>query len=70
MRLELDIPDQLFDRPFLQGSITIPKDAVSAPVIDASIVDNVQEVIKQQTGVEVRLNVISPSEEQAPTSDE
>lgn len=62
MRIQIEIPDEVFDKPQFQASIKVPKDAVSAPVISAEIVDNVEEIIKQQTGFEVKLNLIEPEE--------
>jgi hypothetical protein len=62
LRLNLELPDELFTKPRLEATIAIPKDAVSAPVIEAEVVDNVEQIIKQQTGFEVRLQVIPPEE--------
>ena len=57
IRVDLSVPDELFKKPMLQASITMPKDAVSAPVIDADIVDNIQETISKQLGVELTISV-------------
>lgn len=58
MKLEFDIPDALFDRPQLQASITVPADAVSGPTIEADVVDNIQEEISKQLGVDLQISVI------------
>ena len=63
MRIQVEIPDEVFDKPQFQASIKVPKDAVSAPVISAEIVDNVEEIIKTQTGFDVKLNLIEPEED-------
>lgn len=55
IKLEVEIPDEIFDKPALQAKVTVPKEAVSKPVIEASVIDNVEEIIKQNTGFEVKL---------------
>lgn len=58
LKLDIELPDELFSKPRLEATIKVPKDAVSAPVIEAGVIDNVQEIIKQNTGFEVRLNMV------------
>lgn len=54
----LDLPDSLWDEPQLEATITVPDDKVSAPVIDAEVMDNIQEVLSQQLGVSLEISVI------------
>jgi hypothetical protein len=63
VKVSLEIPDAIFDKPTLQANITIPAEAVSKPVINAEVIDNVQEVIKQNTGFNVKLEVVDKDEE-------
>lgn len=58
MKLSLNLPGSLFERPQLQASITIPEDSVSAPVIDAKTLDNVREVLAQQTGMDITVRLV------------
>lgn len=58
VKLDLELPDELFAKPRLEAKIAVPKEAVSAPVISAEVIDNVQDIIKQSTGFEVRLNLV------------
>jgi len=58
VKVELTLPDEIFTKPAFQASITVPKEAVSQPVIEASVIDNVQKIIKQNTGFEVKLQVV------------
>lgn len=62
VKINLQVPDELFSKPRLEASITVPKEAVSSPVIEAEVIDNIQDIIKQNTGFEVRLNLV-PVEE-------
>lgn len=63
VKVTLDIPDAIFDKPALEAKITIPEEAVSKPVISAEVIDNVQEIIKQNTGFEVKLEIVNANEE-------
>lgn len=54
----LEIPDALFQKPQLQASITVPADAVSAPVIEATVMDNIREIASQELGVDLQISMI------------
>lgn len=64
IKVALEIPDAVFDKPSLEAKIVIPKEAVSKPVIEAQVIDNVEQIIKQNTGFEVKLEVIEPKDEE------
>lgn len=64
IKLSLEVPDAIFDKPALEAKITIPEEAVSKPVISAETIDNVQDLIKQNLGFEVKLEVVTPEEEE------
>lgn len=58
IKVALELPDEIFTKPVFSADIKIPKEAVSAPVIEASVIDNVQEIIKQNLGFEVKLEIV------------
>lgn len=58
VKVSIEIPDEIFDKPALTAEIKIPKEAVSKPTISAEVIDNVQDIIKQNTGFEVTLQVV------------
>lgn len=62
VKVNLELPDELFDKPQLEATVKVPKEAVSAPVIDAEVVDNVEQIILDQTGFHVKLEVIEADE--------
>lgn len=64
LRIEVNVPDAVFEKPQLEATINVPEEAVNAPVISAEVVDNVEEIIKQNTGFEVKLNLVKPEEEE------
>lgn len=56
IRLDLDIPDGLFEKPQLQAKIKI--DPAKGPaVIDADVIENLADIIKEQTGINVSISV-------------
>lgn len=63
IKLNLNIPDALFDRPRLEASITIPEEVVKTEVLSADVVENVQEAIKTATGLEMKISVIQDEPE-------
>jgi len=54
--LDLDIPDSLFIKPALNVSISVPEGSPHGGEIDADVADNIAEVIRQQTGLTVRVS--------------
>lgn len=63
VKVSLEIPDAIFEKPSLEAKIKVPDSAVSKPVISAEVIDNVQDIIKQNTGFEVKLEVINNDNE-------
>lgn len=63
VKVTIELPDEIFEKPSLQANIVVPKEAVSKPVIEASVIDNVEQIIKQNTGFEVRLEVVDKDDE-------
>lgn len=66
MRLELSLPDELFQRPIVKASISIPKTAVPQVKLDATVTDNVQRIIQEVTGLEMHVTVVEAVEEKDP----
>lgn len=58
IKLSLDIPDALFSRPQLEASIKIPSDALTAPVIEAETIDNIQSIISKELGVDLTVALV------------
>lgn len=62
IRLECEIPDALFTVPQLKFNIQVPNEAVPQKEINAEVVGNIQQLIQQSTGFEVKLIVQSNDE--------
>ena len=60
MKVALDIPNEMFQRPTLSASIKIEH----APKleIEAETINNIQEVLKRE-GIDVKLTILPPEEE-------
>lgn len=58
VKVSLEMPDELFEKPQLQASIKVPSDSVSAPVIEAEVVDNIQELVSKELGVDLSIKII------------
>lgn len=65
VKVSIDIPEAIFNKPSLEAKITVPESSVSQPVIDAVVVNDIQEIIKQNTGFDVKLEVIDNSKEES-----
>jgi hypothetical protein len=61
MRLDVKVPRAIFQTPALKATISVPEDAVSKPLIDAVVLDNVREIIQQQTGLNVSVSLVEPT---------
>jgi uncharacterized membrane protein len=61
MRLDVKVPRAIFQTPALKATISFPEDAVSKPLIDAVVLDNVREIIQQQTGLNVSVSLVEPT---------
>lgn len=62
--MTLNIPDQIFSRPALQATITIPESAVNKDPLTAEVVDNVKEAIETTTGLKFSVSVEEPPKEE------
>lgn len=58
LRLELELPNELFKRPTLQAYMKVPSEAVPRTKITAAITDNVQKIIKEATGLNMVVSIV------------
>lgn len=54
IKISVDLPASLFLRPQLEAKFTVPADSVSPPIIESEVTDNIAEIIRQNTGFDVR----------------
>lgn len=63
MAIEIKVPDALFEKPKLQAKIEIPEDATLPELIDSEVVENIQELIQVNTGLDMKISIVEPETE-------
>ena len=63
IKLEVDLPDDLFKRPRLQANIKIPQEAAQPQDISAETIEDCKDAIKTATGLEMHITVVKDEEE-------
>ncbi len=62
MQCNLNIGDKLFERPMLQANIEI-SDSKMPVEIDADVVADIESVVEERTGYEIKLQIVKPEQE-------
>lgn len=57
IKVKLEIPDMLFQKPQLHASIVVPESAASPKEVDVDVQDNIKNAIEAATGLEVRISI-------------
>ncbi len=58
MEVNLVVPKALFERPQFRAELTIPDTAVQSTSVPVDLTDQLQEIIQQSTGYEVKLSLV------------
>lgn len=58
LKLNIEIPDSIFQKPQLQATIKINEADISKPIIDAKTIDNIKEVLSQHLAVDMSIKII------------
>lgn len=61
IKLNLNIPDAVFQKPQLEASIKIKEEDISKPIITAETLDNIKAVFTQQLGVDMSIQIVNKS---------
>lgn len=64
VKLNLSLPDALFQRPQLQADVSIDPDQVQTYPMETAIVQNIKDAVKQATGMDLAITVVDPNEEE------
>lgn len=57
IKVEISLPDSLFKDPTYRASLTVPADAAASPVIEAEVINNIESVVAQATGLRLKIEV-------------
>lgn len=64
LRLRLDIPDAIFERPQLSAELAVPSTSVQEIKITPDVTKKIESIIKESTGLTMNVSVIEhPKEE-------
>ena len=63
IRMNVELPNSLFEKPMLQASMVVPKESVTPSVITPEITDNIAEAIKSSTGLDMIVRIVPEEEE-------
>ncbi|TDI67743.1 MAG: hypothetical protein E2O88_07480 [Bacteroidetes bacterium] len=58
IKLNLDIPDEMFLKPALEADIIIPKESVIAGKIDTEIIDDIKKTVEDGLGISMHVTLI------------
>ncbi|PPQ42119.1 hypothetical protein [Rhodopseudomonas palustris] len=71
IKVTAELPDALFRKPLLEAKITVPADKVSPAKIDASVADNITDVVRQNLGIDLQIKLEQmPSAERADAAEQ
>jgi hypothetical protein len=62
VKIDLELPYALFTKPTLEAKVVVSEKAVAPTVIEADVVNNVEQIIREQTGFTVKLSVVAEEE--------
>jgi hypothetical protein len=63
LRLNINIPDAVFKRPKLEADFKVPEQAVQKLTITPDMVTNMEKIVKENIGMDVKISVIEHPEE-------
>jgi len=58
VRLCIELPDTIFEKPQLQASIKINEADIQKPIINAEVLDNIKAEFQKNLGIEMSINVV------------
>ena len=58
VKINLQIPDEMFERPHLQATITLDPELVTPNTLDPQLVINTKDLIEQQTGAKIDFKIL------------
>lgn len=62
IRCELRLPESLFRKPTLSAAISIPEAAAGQQQISAEVVNNIQELVANQLGIQLTISAEVPDD--------
>lgn len=63
VKVTMSIPDALFERPEVEASIVVPASGERSTVVTAEVCDNIETIIRQQTGLSVSVRAVDQDDD-------
>ncbi len=60
LKLNIQLPASIFNKPQLQATIKIKEEDLAKPVIDAQVLDNIKATFQQNFGIDMNIQVVDP----------
>lgn len=57
IKCRIKLPKGLFEKPALSAKIEIPEDAIPGTAIDLELTDNIEQLVKQNLGIDLKIGV-------------
>lgn len=58
VRLHIDLPDSLFQKPVLEAKITVPGGRLMPLHVDADVAENIADTLKQKLGMDLQVTIV------------
>lgn len=58
IKINMDIPDELFSKPALEADIVIPKESVVSGKIDAEVIEDIKKTVEDGLGIHMHVSLI------------
>lgn len=57
IQVNVSLPRVLFQKPILKASVTVPADGLSPAVVEADVINNIEDTIRQNLGIEMTITL-------------
>lgn len=59
LKINVELPDEIFQKPMLEATFKVDKSMVSAPTIHPDVVTRIENIIHEDTGIKMTIAVIN-----------
>lgn len=63
VKMNLSLPDALFQRPHLQADVKIDPENVTTFPLDTEVIQGVKDAVKQSTGLDLNIQIVEADDE-------
>lgn len=63
MKLKIEIPSDMFERPLLEAVMKVPEEAIPKVTITTDVTTNIERIIKEQLGLNMKVGIVEHEKE-------